>query len=267
MIVVKIGGESIKFFDKYIAPDIKELSKSESIVIVHGGGNLVTEIAKRMGKEQRFVISPEGIKSRYTDEEDIKIFTMVTAGLINKELVSILNKNGVNAIGISGVDASFVVAERKKKLIVVDERGRKVAIDGGYTGRITNIKTEVIELLVENKFVPVVSPIAIGTEGELLNVDADTLAQKISSFLKPDYLVYLTDVEGVYLNGKVLSEIKVGEANSILPKIGTGMNRKVMAAVEAVKSGVKEAIISFSGKEKPVTSAILKNSGTVIKNE
>lgn len=264
MIVIKVGGESLKFFEEYIAQDLKELIKEDKVILIHGGGDLVTEVAKKMGKEQKFVISPEGIKSRYTDEEDIKIFTMVMAGLVNKDLVRILIKNGINAAGLSGVDSSCIIAERKKKLIVVDERGRKVAIEGGYTGKITGINTQIFDILISNNVVPVVAPIAISNEGELLNVDADALTQKFASYFKPNYVIFLTDVEGVFLDETLVKTIKLDEVDAVLPKIGTGMNRKVLSAKEAVKSGAKMSIISFSGKKNPVLSAIRGESGTVI---
>ncbi|MEM0003237.1 MAG: [LysW]-aminoadipate/[LysW]-glutamate kinase [Thermoproteota archaeon] len=260
---MKVGGESLKFFEQYIARDIKELVKQDKVILVHGGGGMVTEIARKLGKEQRFVVSPEGIKSRYTDEEDIKIFTMVM-GLINKDLVRTLIKNEINAVGLSGVDSSCIVAERKKKIIIVDERGRRVAIEGGYTGKITSINTQVLDLLVNNNITPVIAPIALGNEGEILNVDADTLTQKLASYFKPNYTIFLTDVEGVLLNGQLVKSIKLDEVNKILPKIGTGMNRKVLSARDAVKSGAKVAIISLSGKENPILSAIRGESGTVI---
>ncbi|MGC8577050.1 MAG: [LysW]-aminoadipate/[LysW]-glutamate kinase [Thermoproteota archaeon] len=262
--MVKVGGESLKFFEQYIVQDIKELVKQDKIILVHGGGDVVTEVARKLGKEQKFVVSPEGIKSRYTDEEDIKIFTMVMAGLINKDLVRTLIKNGVNAVGLSGVDSSCIVAERKKKIIIVDERGRRVAIEGGYTGKITSINTQIFNLLVSNNIVPVVAPIAIGSEGEILNVDADALTQKFASYFKPSHVVFLTDVEGVFLNGKLVRSIKLDDVDKILPKIGAGMNRKVLSARDAVKSGAKMAVISLSGKENPILSAIKGESGTVI---
>lgn len=231
---------------------------------MHGGGDIVTEVARKLGKEQKFVVSPEGIKSRYTDEEDIKIFTMVMAGLVNKDLVRILIKNGVDAVGISGVDSSCIVAERKKKIIVIDERGRKVAMEGGYTGKITSINAKVFDLLISNNIVPVVAPIALSNESEILNVDADALTHKLASYFKPNYVVFLTDVEGVFLNGKLIRSIKLDDVDRILPKIGTGMNRKVLSARDAVRSGAKMAIISLSGKENPILSAIRGESGTVI---
>ena len=125
--------------------DIKKIAETEGIIIVHGGGKEVTKVCKQLGKEPKFVTSPSGIKSRYTDKETAEIFTMVMSGRINKTIVQMLQKNGINAIGLSGVDAKVIEADRKKKLLIVNEKGRKQAIDGGYTGKITNVNSEFIK--------------------------------------------------------------------------------------------------------------------------
>ncbi|MGH9923660.1 MAG: [LysW]-aminoadipate/[LysW]-glutamate kinase, partial [Nitrososphaerales archaeon] len=137
MIVIKIGGSVVDGLHQSTMPDLKQVTSQDKVILVHGGGKEVTSIAEKLGKEQRFVVSPGGIRSRYTDKETAEIYTMVMSGKINKEIVLMLQKNGINAIGLSGVDGGIIKAERKKKLIIVDERGRKIAIDGGYTGKIT----------------------------------------------------------------------------------------------------------------------------------
>ena len=111
----------------------------------------VTKVCKQLGKEPKFVTSPSGIKSRYTDKETAEIFTMVMSGRINKTIVQMLQKNGINAIGLSGVDAKIIQADRKKKLIIINEKGRKQVIDGGYTGKIKAINSEFIKLLLSSR--------------------------------------------------------------------------------------------------------------------
>ena len=135
MITIKIGGSVVDNLHPTTISDIKKTAELEGVIIVHGGGNEVSKVSKQLGKEPKFVVSPSGIKSRYTDLETAEIFTMVMSGKINKTIVRLLQKNGVNAIGLSGVDAKILQAERKKKLIIVNEKGRKQAIDGGYTRR------------------------------------------------------------------------------------------------------------------------------------
>ncbi|MBS7623897.1 acetylaminoadipate kinase, partial [Candidatus Bathyarchaeota archaeon] len=132
LIVAKLGGSTLEegVSDAFVQ-DIRKVTLDHKVVIVHGGGAKVTEIAKRLGKEQRFIVSPEGFRSRYTDRETAEIYTMVMAGKTNKEIVIALQRAGVNAVGLSGLDGSLAVAERKKQLMIIDERGRRRIIEGG----------------------------------------------------------------------------------------------------------------------------------------
>ncbi|MCS7120418.1 MAG: [LysW]-aminoadipate/[LysW]-glutamate kinase [Nitrososphaerota archaeon] len=264
MIILKFGGDIFKGMTDTLVNDVKSLLGVEKVVIVHGGGDEVTEIAERLGKKQVFVTSPGGIRSRYTDRETAEIYTMVMAGRINKAIVQRLVGLGVHAVGISGVDAGLLKAERKKRLVIIDERNRKRVIEGGFTGRITAVETKILNVLVDNGYVPVVAPVAIGEENEFLNVDADRAAGQIAGALKAEHVVFLTDVEGVILNDKYVRKMTLWEAEKALPKIGPGMDKKVMASIEALKMGVKEAIISTGFIEAPVTSALTHNVGTVI---
>lgn len=261
MIVVKIGGELLNNLSN-IAEDLKSIS--EGIIIVHGGGDEVTKIAEKIGKKQVFVVSPEGIRSRYTDGEDIKIYLMVMAGLINKNVVLSLAKYGLKTIGLCGVDLSLLIAKRKKKLIIVDERGRMVAINGDYSGKIELVNVGVLNMLVGNGYIPVIAPVAMSLDYEFLNVDADSVASSIASSIKASSLIFLTDVEGVIINGKKADVIRIQDIDSTLKSIGFGMNRKVMVAANAVKMGVGKAIIASGYTSNPVTKAINGISGTVI---
>lgn len=267
MIVLKIGGDVFKEgLSGDLASDIRRVmeKRGEKIIIVHGGGDEVTEIAEKLGKKQVFVTSPEGIRSRYTDWETVEIYTMVMAGRINKAIVRWLIGAGLPAIGLSGIDGSLLMAERKKKLVVVDERGRRRVIDGGFTGKITVVNTRLLELLLEGGYIPVISPIAIGEENEYLNVDSDRAAGQIAGALKAEKLIFLTDVPGVKVGEDYLKIISSKEARDLLSKIGPGMNMKLIASIEAIEAGVKEAIIASGLVSMPITSALNRLNGTVI---
>jgi len=265
VIVVKIGGSILeKGVNPTILQDLKDIFIHQKLLLVHGGGNQVTEIAEKLGKPQTFIVSPEGIRSRYTDWETVVIYTMVMVGKINKEIVSALHKAGVNAIGLSGIDGSAIKAERKKKLIVMDEKGRKRIIEGGYTGKIKSVNSDILNLLINNDYMPIVAPIAIGDEGELLNVDGDRAAAYVAGGIKADKIVFLTDVPGVLMDGKPIPKMSISEAKEIMPKIGFGMEKKVLAAIEALEMGVKESIIASGLVENPIKSAIEHKNGTVI---
>jgi acetylglutamate/LysW-gamma-L-alpha-aminoadipate kinase len=212
-------------------------------------------------------MSPEGFRSRYTDKETVEIYTMVMAGKLNKQIVLALQSQGINAVGLSGLDSGILRAERKTKLIAVDERGRKKIIDGGYTGKITQVNIELINLLIEKNYLPIVTPIALGSNCEPLNVDGDRTAAIIAGALKADKLILLTDVEGLILNGECVPRITATEVKEILPKIGGGMSTKVHAGLEALNQGVGEVLVTSGIIEQPITLALNHKVGTVITSE
>jgi len=268
VLVIKLGGSTLK---EGVAPDfiedLKNIHSREKVVLVHGGGAEVTEVATKLGKEQKFVISPEGFRSRYTDKETVEIFTMVMAGKINKEIVNTLYNNSIQAVGISGIDGGLIRAERKKKLVIVDERGRKRIIDGGYTGKITSVNPEVIETLLSRGYMPVISPIALGEEFEILNIDGDRAAAYLAGALKANSLILLTDVPGLYINEKLVSKLTKKEAEAKIRGIGPGMVTKVYAAIEALNMGVGETIITSGIEKSPISNALSHKVGTVVSNE
>ncbi|MDR0372271.1 MAG: [LysW]-aminoadipate/[LysW]-glutamate kinase [Nitrososphaerota archaeon] len=268
MLVIKLGGSILKAgASQSLTADLKEVTKQHRIVLVHGGGVEVTEIASKLGKEQKFIMSPEGFRSRYTDKETIEIYTMVMAGKINKQIVLALKTQDISAIGLSGLDASLLKAERKLKLIAVDERGRKKVIDGGYTGKITQVNTDLLNLLLEKGYVPVVTPIAISQDNEPLNVDGDRTAAIVAGALKADKLIILTDVEGLMLKGECIPKIAATEVKEILSKIGGGMSTKIHAGLEALNQGVKEILVTSGTANQPITAALNHQVGTVITSE
>ncbi|MCD6088781.1 [LysW]-aminoadipate/[LysW]-glutamate kinase [Candidatus Bathyarchaeota archaeon] len=265
MIVLKIGGDIYKEgLSESLIDDVKEAFLHGGIIIVHGGGDEVTEIAERLGKKQVFVTSPSGIRSRYTDKETVEIYTMVMAGRINKLIVQQLISHGLPAVGLSGVDGSILRASRKKRLLIIDERGRKRIIEGGYTGKIDEVNTEVLRILLENGYLPVIAPIALGKENELLNVDSDRVAASIAGALKAERLIFLTDVKGVMIDGKYVESIPLREAERLISTIGSGMDKKLLASTEALKNGVKKVVITSGFIESPIKKAINQTSGTVI---
>jgi acetylglutamate/LysW-gamma-L-alpha-aminoadipate kinase len=192
---------------------------------------------------------------------------MVMAGKMNKQIVLALQSQGIKAVGLSGLDASLLKAERKTKLIIVDERGRKKVIDGGYTGKITEVNTELLKLLLEKGYVPIVTPIALSQDNEPLNVDGDRTAAIVAGALKADKLILLTDVEGLMLKGERVPKIAATEVKEVLSKIGGGMSTKVHAGLEALNQGVKEVLVTSGTAKQPITSALNHQVGTVITSE
>ncbi len=264
MITIKIGGSVVDDLHPSTILDIKKISEKEGLIIVHGGGKEVTKVCEQLGKEPKFVTSPSGIKSRYTDQETVEIFTMVMSGRVNKTIVRMLQKNGINAVGLSGIDGRIIEAERKKKLLIVNEKGRKQAIEGGYTGKISNVNDSLIKSLLDQGFTPVISPIALSEESEFLNVDGDRAAAYIAGKVHSEKVLFITNVDGLVMDDKLVENLTLAEAKEIRPKIGPGMEKKILAATEALDMGVKEALIANGQKENPISSAIAHDQCTVI---
>lgn len=263
--VLKLGGSILRSgFPEAFNSDLKALLVNDKAVLVHGGAAVVTETAEKMGKKQRFVVSPDGMQSRYTDRETMDIYTMVMAGKINKQVVAALISGNIPALGLTGADASLILAERKKRLIIIDERGRKMMIDGGYTGKIVHVRTDLIELILNMGVVPVLAPIAIDEKHDLLNVDSDRAAAYIAGTLKADALIFYTNVEGIMLDNTTIRRITSADAKKRLEEIGHGMRKKVYAGLEALDMGAKEVVIASGLSKQPISSALKHEAGTLI---
>lgn len=268
IIVVKAGGDLLKDgLPDELINDLVALNQEHSLILVHGGGDIVTEISTQLGHPPRFVVSPRGFTSRYTDQEQSKIFTMVMAGKLNKEIVTALERQGITSIGLTGLDAHLLKAKRKKQLVIIDERGRRKLIEGGYTGKITEVNSQLLNILLENDILPVISPVAMSEEYEALNVDGDRTAAAIASALNADRLILLTDVTGIILDKEYVPQLSAHEAENAMKHIGAGMITKVYAAVEAVRNGVGETIIASGFTENPIKGALEHQKCTVIYDE
>lgn len=209
-------------------------------IIVHGGGPKVSEIMKKMGKEPTFV---QG--QRVTDKETMDIVEMVLGGLINKEIVALINRHGGKAVGLSGKDGGLIKA--KKKLIKKEDKtGEEEIIDIGLVGEIEAITPEILSSLEKNGFIPVISPIGFGMEGETYNINADFVASAIASALNAEKLLLLTDVPGIKNKyGDVISSVNKKELKGLIANgiITGGMLPKVQSCTSALDSGVKKTHI------------------------
>jgi acetylglutamate kinase len=222
-------------------------------VIVHGGGPRISEIMKKMGKIPNFIHG-----HRVTDSETIDIVEMVLGGLVNKEIVTLINRHGGKAVGLTGKDGGLILAARK---IIRDpspeadsDQGRdseRVAdservIDIGYVGEVIKVNPEVIIDLKQHGFIPVIAPVGINAEGQTLNINADDMAASIASALKAEKLILLTDVPGILdRQGKIISSIKTKDVEGLIGNgtISGGMIPKTRACVEAIRNQVKKTHI------------------------
>ena len=212
------------------------------VVIVHGGGPEITQFLKKVGKESSFV---SGL--RVTDEETVEIAEMVLDGKINSEIVTLLNRRGLRAVGLSGKDAGLIQAE--KKLATVYEQGDKIKVDIGYVGKTKKVDTRILEDLIKNNYVPVIAPIGVGEDGESYNINADYVAADIAGALHAEKLLLLTDTDGVYKNfadkKSFISTLTANEAREFIREgiISGGMIPKVEACLRALNTGANKAHI------------------------
>jgi len=204
-------------------------------VVVHGGGPQINEVLQKMGTPTQFV---RGM--RVTDQETMDIVEMVLAGKINKEIVSLINRHGGMAVGLSGKDGGLIRA-RKMSVTVASNGEPPEIIDIGLVGEIVGINPMVINTLDENKFIPVIAPVGAGEQGETYNINADLVAGQLAEALGAEKLILLTDVDGVKdKKGELLSTLKINQARKLIQEgvVAEGMIPKVECCIEALKGGV-----------------------------
>ncbi len=236
-IVIKYGGNAMinEELKAAVISDIVLLTcVGIKVVLVHGGGPEINDMLKKIGKESKFI---NGL--RYTDEETIDIVQMVLCGKVNKDLVSLIDGAGGKAIGICGLDNGLIKA---KKLV---ENG----VDYGFVGEITEVNAELVTTITDKGLIPVIATVASGENGEVYNINADTAAAKIAAALKAERLLSLTDVRGVLRDAKdestLINEINVSDVPRLVKQeiLTGGMIPKIDCCVEAIRQGVKNAVI------------------------
>lgn len=267
MIVVKAGGG--KGLDmSAVCSDVADLVKQgEKVVLVHGGSHETNVISEQLGHPPRFVTSVSGHSSRYTDRETLEIFAMVVAGKINKTLVEQLQKLGVNAVGLCGVDGRLLEGQRKDTLRIV-ENGKTKILRGDYSGVIERVNVDLLKTLLDAGYTPVVAPLAISYEGDAVNVDGDRAAAAIGVALKADKVIILSNVPGLLREfpdeSTLITNIPLARAEDYMERYAQGrMKKKILGAVEALREGVGQVIIADGRVVHPLQQA-LAGRGTVI---
>jgi len=199
-------------------------------VIVHGGGPQIGELMKQIGIEPKFV---RGM--RITDADTMEIVEMVLVGKVNKEIVGLINHHGGRAVGLSGKDGELIIARRRRHRTAEGEE-----VDIGLVGEVDTVNPQVIRLLEDNGFIPVIAPVGVGAGGETYNINADLVAGEIAAALEAEKLIYLTDVQGIKgKKGKFLSTLSKKEAERLIAEeiIDGGMLPKVESALKALQGG------------------------------
>jgi acetylglutamate/LysW-gamma-L-alpha-aminoadipate kinase len=266
MIVIKMGGAAGVNLDAICLDVAGLVQQGQPVILVHGGSDETNQISAQLGHPPRFVTSTAGYTSRYTDRATLEIFAMVTAGKINTLLVERLQKAGVNAFGLSGVDGRLLVAQRKEAIRIV-ENGRKLMLRDDFTGKIEQVNTALLHLLLGAGLTPVIAPLAISPEGDALNVDADRAAALVAGAVKAEQLLLLTNVPGLLRHypdeSSLITHISAKELEAAMALAEGRMKKKVLGASEALELGVGSVIFADGRAQHPVLDA-LNGIGTTI---
>jgi acetylglutamate/LysW-gamma-L-alpha-aminoadipate kinase len=266
MIVVKVGGSEGIDLDA-VCRDVAALVKQgEELILVHGGSAETNKIAEQLGHPPRFVTSVSGYTSRFTDRETLSIFEMVYCGRINKSIVERLQGLGVNAVGLSGLDGRLLEG-RRKEAIRVRQGGKRRVLHGDYTGTVEKVNASLLRLLLENGYLPVVTPPGISYHSEGINVDGDRAAAAIAQALEATDLVILSNVPGLLRDfpdeDTIIPRIDRTRVEEAMAFAEGRMKKKVLGATEALGAGVGRVIFADGRIEAPIRAA-LAGQGTVI---
>ena len=264
-IVIKYGGNAmvVENLKQGFARDVVLLKLvGMNPVIVHGGGPQIDQMLKRVGKEGVFI---QGM--RVTDAETMDVVEMVLGGLVNKEIVNLINRHGGRAVGLTGKDGAFI---RAKKMLIQDKEKVGEWISIGQVGEIEQIDPSLIALLDTQDFIPVIAPIGVGEDGQSYNINADLVAGRLAEILKAEKLILLTNTPGVLdKNGNLLTGLTAKKVDELFADgtISGGMLPKISSALDAVKNGVKSCHIIDGRVEHALLLEILTDEGvgTLIK--
>jgi len=266
MLVAKVGGGVGIDYDALCA-DIAELWRAgQRLVLVHGGSHETNLLAERLGHAPRFVTSPSGYSSRYTDRETLEIFMMAYAGKVNKLIVERLQRLGINAVGLSGIDDRLLEGKRKAAIRIIEDGKQKVLRDD-WTGTVERVNGGLLTTLLDAGYLPVVAPLASSYDGEALNVDGDRAAAALAVGLGADTLLLLSNVPGLLRafpdESTLITSIARAEVEEFLPVAQGRMKKKVLGAAEALSGGVGRVILGDARSAQPISRA-LAGQGTVI---
>ena len=247
-VVVKYGGHAMgdEHLAREFARDIVLLEQTAiNPVVVHGGGPQIEAMLKRVGVKSQFA---DGL--RVTDEQTLEVVEMVLAGAINKQMVGYINEAGGKAIGLCGKDGNMVTARKLTRTVVDPGSEIEKIVDLGFVGEPEKVDTTVLDQVLGRELIPVLAPVAAGTNGGTFNVNADTFAGAIAGALKAKRLLLLTDVAGVFdKSKKLIKELTADEARRLIADgtISGGMIPKAETCIDALERGV-EAVVILDGK-------------------
>ena len=234
------------------------------VCVVHGGGKQLTELADKLGVEQTVI---EG--RRVTDDETLELAKMIFRGKINIEILSALRNRGIHAVGLSGLDGGVIKAERRPpKDVLIKATGETELVDYGHVGDVVEVDTRLINLLLENDYLPVISSLGANDEGEIYNINADTIAAEIAVRLGAEKLILLSDVNGIYLDPKdpetKIDRLTTAQAREMISGGAAtgGMIPKMENLASLIERGVKSAHVIGGTSRNGILAEVFTDEGT-----
>lgn len=265
-LVVKVGGSDGIDLDAVVADVVTLWRAGRPLVLMHGGSARTNRVAAALGRPPRFVTSPSGHTSRYTDRDALEVFTMVYAGAVNKEIVERLQRAGVDAVGLSGADGGLLRARHKRSVRSLED-GKVRLLHGDHTGTVERVNAALLRLLLAAGHLPVLTPPAISHEGVLVNVDGDRAAAAVAAALEASELVVLSNVPGLLRDvadeGSLVTHVERDALDDAMRLAGGRMKKKLLGAREALDAGVERVVFGDARIAAPIVSA-LAGRGTVI---
>lgn len=235
------------------------------VCVVHGGGKQLSELASKLGVEQTVI---EG--RRVTDDDTLELAKMIFRGKINTEILSALRHRGIEAVGLSGLDGGFIKAERRlpKEVVIDRSTGQTERVDFGHVGDVIEVDARLINLLLENGYLPVISSLAADDEGSVFNVNADTIASEIAAELGAEKLILLSDIDGIYLDpnnkGSKISRLSGSQAREMIAtgQATGGMIPKLQNLVSLLDRGIGSAHVIDGNQRNTLLSEVFTDEGS-----
>lgn len=266
MMIIKVGGSKGINYNTFLEDFASLCNNGERMVLIVGASSELNDVSTRLGKPPRMVTSVSGYESRHTDRETLEIFEMVYSGKYGSMVVEKLQSLGINAVHLNGIDGRLLLGKRKDTLRIV-ENGKKKVLRNDFTGRIEEINIELLNLLLNNGYQPVITAPGLSYENEAINFDNDRVAALLASRMEADHLLIFSNTPGLLRDpndeSTLVKSIDRNEISSYMDFAEGRMRKKMLGVMEAIDGGHCRITLADARAENPISMALAGN-GTII---